>query len=104
MDVCKDLSDLIEQAIVDDPPITIKEGGIIKQGYNEDVDEYKKATTDGKKWIIELEAKEREETGIKNLRIRTRGGSFFDDKAIRIRKDHRKHNLWYDTTTLRLFQ
>ncbi len=69
LDVCKDLFDLIENAIVEEPPITITEGGIIKQGYNEEVDELKKATTDGKNWLLELEAKEKEETGIKNLRI-----------------------------------
>ena len=69
LDVCKDLFDLIENAIVEEPPITITEGGIIKQGYNEEVDELKKATTDGKNWLLELEAREKEETGIKNLRI-----------------------------------
>ena len=69
LDVCKDLCDLIEKAIVEEPPITITEGGIIKQGYNEEVDELKKATTDGKNWLLELEAKEKEKTGIKNLKI-----------------------------------
>ncbi len=69
LDVCKDLFDLIENAIVEEPPITITEGGIIKQGYNEEVDELKKATTDGKNWLLELEAREKEKTGIKNLRI-----------------------------------
>lgn len=69
LDVCEDLFDLIEKAIVEEPPITITEGGIIKKGYNEEVDELKKATTEGKNWLLELEAKEKEETGIKNLRI-----------------------------------
>ena len=69
LDVCKDLFDLIENAIIEEPPITITEGGIIKQGYNEEVDELKKATTDGKNWLLELEAREKEKTGIKNLRI-----------------------------------
>ncbi|MGN1301186.1 MAG: DNA mismatch repair protein MutS, partial [Clostridia bacterium] len=69
LDVCKDLFDLIEKAIVEEPPITITEGGIIKKGYNEEVDELKRATTEGKNWLLELEAKEKEETGIKNLRI-----------------------------------
>ena len=69
LDVCKDLFDLIENAIVEEPPITITEGGIIKQGYNEEVDELKKATTDGKNWLLELETREKEKTGIKNLRI-----------------------------------
>ena len=69
LDVCQDLFELIEKSIVEEPPIAITEGGIIKEGYNEEVDELKKATISGKNWLIELEAKEREETGIKNLRI-----------------------------------
>ena len=69
LDELEDIYDLIERAIVEEPPITIKEGGIIKLGYNEQVDEYKKATIEGKNWLIELENREREETGIKNLRI-----------------------------------
>ena len=69
LDECIDLCELIEKAIIDEPPVTIKEGGIIKEGYNEEIDEYKKATTEGRKWLLELEAREREETGIKNLRI-----------------------------------
>ncbi len=69
LDELKDIKDLIEKSIVDEPPISVKEGGIIKQGYNQLIDEYKQASTEGKKWIIELEAKERELTGIKNLKI-----------------------------------
>ena len=69
LDVCNDLYTLIENSIVDEPPITITEGGIIKTGFNEEVDELRKATTDGKNWLIELEAKEKDETGIKNLKI-----------------------------------
>jgi len=69
IDELEDIYDLIERAIIEEPPITIKEGGIIKLGYNEQVDEYKKATIEGKNWLIELENREREETGIKNLRI-----------------------------------
>ena len=69
LDVCEDLCNLIEKAIVDDPPITITEGGIIKKGYNEEVDELKQATTEGKNWLLELEIKEKEETGIKNLKV-----------------------------------
>lgn len=69
LDVCEDLSNLIESAIVDDPPITITEGGIIKKGYNEEVDELKQATTEGKNWLLELEAREKEQTGIKNLKV-----------------------------------
>ena len=63
LDELKDIYELIEEAIVDEPPMTIKEGGLIKLGYNEEIDHLKKATTQGKTWIIELEAKEREITG-----------------------------------------
>ncbi len=69
LDELTDIHDLIEKAIVEDPPIAITEGGIIKLGYNEEVDELKNATTQGKNWLIELEAKEKEETGIKNLKV-----------------------------------
>jgi len=69
LDELSDIHDLIENAIIEDPPITITEGGIIKIGYNEEVDELKNATMQGKNWLIELEAKEKEETGIKNLKV-----------------------------------
>ena len=69
LDELEDIHDLIENAIIEDPPITITEGGIIKLGYNEEVDELKNATIQGKNWLIELEAKEKEETGIKNLKV-----------------------------------
>ena len=69
LDVCEDITNLIDSAIVDDPPIGVKDGGIIKLGYNKDVDEYKRASTEGKQWLLELEQREREKTGIKNLRI-----------------------------------
>ena len=69
LDELKDIYTLIEQSIVDEPPISVKEGGLIKLGYNEEIDEYKTATTDGKKWIVELEAREKEATGIKNLKV-----------------------------------
>ncbi len=69
LDEVKEIHDLIENAIVEDPPIVIKEGNIIKNGYNEEADRYKEATTNGKKWLVELEAKERERTGIKNLKV-----------------------------------
>jgi len=65
MDELSDLTKLINDAIVDDPPINIKEGGIIKEGYSEQIDKLRKAKTDGKKWLAELEEKEREATGIK---------------------------------------
>ena len=69
LDELKDIYELIEKAIVDEPPISVKEGGIIKQGYNIEIDEYKKASTDGKNWIVALEAKEKERTGIRNLKV-----------------------------------
>ena len=69
LDELKDIYSLIEKAIVDEPPISVKEGGIIKRGYNELIDEYRSASTEGKNWIIALEAKEKEKTGIKNLKV-----------------------------------
>ena len=69
MDELQDVVYLIDSSIVDDPPISIKDGGIIKSGYNPEIDEYRLASVDGKNWIVSLEAKEREETGIKNLKI-----------------------------------
>jgi len=69
IDELQDMYDLIERAIVDEPPITIKEGGIIKHGYNNEVDELKTASRDGKTWLMELEARERELTGIKGLKV-----------------------------------
>jgi len=69
MDTLEDIYELIEKSIVDDPPVTIKEGGIIKTGYNDEVDKYRRATTEGKNWVADLENKEREKTGIKNLKV-----------------------------------
>ena len=69
LDTLQDIYELIEKSIVEEPPISIKEGGIIKMGYNPEIDTLKKATTEGKTWIIQLEAKEREETGIKGLKV-----------------------------------
>ena len=69
LDELEDIYELIENAIVDEPPITIKEGGLIKLGYNEEIDNLKKATTEGKTWILKLEAEEREKTGIKGLKV-----------------------------------
>ncbi len=63
------LVQLIDQAIQDDPPLQITEGNIIKDGFNEQLDMYRSAMRNGKKWLAELEAKERQETGIKNLKI-----------------------------------
>ena len=69
LDELKDIYELIDKAIIEEPPISVKEGGIIKLGYNDTVDELKKASIEGKNWLIELEVKERAETGIKNLKI-----------------------------------
>lgn len=69
LDELQDVKDLIEKSIVEDPPMTMKDGGIIKLGYDEEIDKLKTATTEGKNWIIKLEAEEREKTGIKNLKI-----------------------------------
>ena len=69
LDELQDIYELIEKSIVDDPPMTVKDGGIIKLGYDEEVDKLKTATTEGKNWIIQLEAEEREKTGIKNLKV-----------------------------------
>lgn len=70
MDTLEELYTLIESAIVEEPPISVRDGGIIKEGYNEEVDKYRHAKTEGKTWLAELEEKEREKTGIKNLRIK----------------------------------
>ncbi|HIS31834.1 MAG TPA: DNA mismatch repair protein MutS [Candidatus Limivivens intestinipullorum] len=70
MDELSDLCELIDKAIMDDPPIVIKEGGIIKEGYLEKIDKLRQAKTEGKNWLAELEAKEREKTGIKNLKVK----------------------------------
>ena len=69
LDTLQDIYELIENSIVEEPPISVKEGGIIKLGYDEEIDTLKKATTEGKTWIVNLEAKEREETGIKGLKV-----------------------------------
>lgn len=69
LDPLEDLTGLLERAIHPDAPPVISEGGIIRDGYSAILDEYRSAATNGKQWIIDLEAKEREATGIKNLRI-----------------------------------
>nr|WP_308695829.1 DNA mismatch repair protein MutS [uncultured Stomatobaculum sp.] len=70
LDDLRDLSALLARAIADDPPLTLREGHIIKDGYHEDVDRYRRASTEGKQWLAELEERERNRTGIKNLRIK----------------------------------
>lgn len=63
------LYQMLEDSIVDEPPVTIKEGGIFKDGYNVTLDEYRDAQKNGKAWLAELQAKERERTGVKSLKI-----------------------------------
>jgi DNA mismatch repair protein MutS len=69
-DNCRDLQDLIEQAISPDAPMSSRDGGVMRAGYHPGVDELRKASTEGKGWIASLEAKERERTGIESLKIR----------------------------------
>ena len=69
LDDLKDIYELIEKSIVDEPPISVKEGGIIKKGFNKEIDECRFASTEGKNWIIELEAREKQRTGIRNLKV-----------------------------------
>ena len=70
LDSLDELCSLIEEAIVDEPPLAMKEGGIIKQGFHEEVDKLRNAKTEGKTWLAQIEEEEREKTGIKNLRIK----------------------------------
>ena len=69
-DCLEDLYELIESSVQEEPPISVREGDIIKDGYNEEVDRLRSAKTQGKSWLADVEAKEREKTGIKNLRIK----------------------------------
>lgn len=69
MDDCSDLRDMIHHAIVDEPPVSVREGGMIREGYHEHLDELRYASVNGKRWIAELEAQEREITGIRSLKI-----------------------------------
>ena len=69
LDTLDDVYELIEKTIVDEPPISVKEGGLIKLGFDEEIDKLKTATTQGKNWLIELETREREATGIKGLKV-----------------------------------
>ncbi len=66
----QDLYKLIDNAILEDPPISSRDGDIIKEGFNEEIDKLRKAKTQGKQWLADLEAKERETTGIKNLKVK----------------------------------
>lgn len=70
LDGLEDLKDLISRAIVEEPPITVREGGIIREGFSEEADRLRQAKTEGKTWLAELEAQERENTGIKSLKVK----------------------------------
>ncbi|MSE22545.1 DNA mismatch repair protein MutS, partial [Lactobacillus parabuchneri] len=59
----------IDSVIVEEPPISVTDGGVIKDGYNQQLDQYRDATNNGQKWLAELEAKERQVTGINNLKV-----------------------------------
>ncbi|MCT4618740.1 MAG: DNA mismatch repair protein MutS [Marinisporobacter sp.] len=69
IDLVEDVKDLIEKSIMDEPPVTIKEGGIIKKGYNLELDELREIVTNSKEWIANLENNEKNATGIKSLKI-----------------------------------
>ncbi|MEK3943356.1 DNA mismatch repair protein MutS [Paenibacillus sp. FSL H3-0310] len=69
MDECAELREDIDRAIVEDAPVSVRDGGIIRSGYHERLDELREASSNGKRWIAELEAKERQATGIKSLKI-----------------------------------
>ena len=69
LDELKDIYELIDKSIIEDPPMTVKDGGIIKMGFDPEIDQLKTATTEGKNWIIKLEAEEKAKTGIKTLKI-----------------------------------
>ena len=64
-----DLLQILEESLVEEPPISIKDGGLFKNGFNAQLDEYLEASKNGKTWLAELQAKERERTGIKSLKI-----------------------------------
>ena len=70
MDGLEDLYRLLEASITEDPPLAVKEGGIIREGYNEQVDTYRNSKNQGKSWLAQLEAEEKEKTGIRNLKIK----------------------------------
>lgn len=69
LDILSDIYELIEASIVEEPPLTVKEGGLIKKGYKPEIDELIEATTNGKQWLANVEIREKELTGIKNLKI-----------------------------------
>lgn len=69
LDPCEEVTDLLEQAIVENPPLSLKEGNIIRDGYHDQLDQYRDASRNGKTWIAQLEREEREKTGIKSLKV-----------------------------------
>ncbi|MBV7505678.1 DNA mismatch repair protein MutS [Bacillus sp. sid0103] len=69
LDPCEEITDLLEQAIVENPPLSLKEGNMIRDGYNAQLDQYRDASRNGKSWIAQLEREEREKTGIKSLKV-----------------------------------
>ena len=69
LDTCEEVVDLLEKSIVENPPISIKEGNIIQDGYNAELDRYRDASKNGKQWIAQLEKEERDKTGIKSLKV-----------------------------------
>ncbi len=70
LDPLTDIYELIDKAIVEEPPLAIKESGIIKDGFDADIDHFREAGTNGKQWLAQMEEEEKEKTGIKNLRIK----------------------------------
>lgn len=70
MDALTDLSDLIERSIIDEPPISTRDGGMIREGFHAEIDKLRQAKTEGKNWLAKLETEERERTGIKGLKIK----------------------------------
>jgi DNA mismatch repair protein MutS len=69
IDLLSDIEELIEKSILDEPPIAVKEGGIIKEGYNSEVDELRSAGKEGRQWLTELEKREKKKTGITKLKV-----------------------------------
>jgi DNA mismatch repair protein MutS len=69
LDPCEDLAGWVDEAIVDEPPVSVREGGMIREGYHDYLDQLREASRNGKQWIAELERKEKQETGIKSLKI-----------------------------------
>ncbi|ADL04630.1 DNA mismatch repair protein MutS [Lacrimispora saccharolytica] len=70
LDPLEDVRELIGRAIIDDPPVTLRDGGIIRDGFHEEADKLRSAKTEGKNWLADLESQEKEKTGIKNLKVK----------------------------------